>query len=193
MNEPESIRRSPELMDRTETALLVIDVQQRLLSAQPKAQRVVWNVGRLLRGAKALGVTTAATEQVPEKLGATDESLQPHLGSVYQKSSFSAAECTALLDEWRREGKRHVLIAGIETHVCVLQSALDLMAEGFEVKIAADAVGSRFAHDHKVALRRLESSGVIVTTTEAALFEWCGTSSDDAFRTISALAKETLD
>jgi nicotinamidase-related amidase len=83
-----------------------------------------------------------------------------------------------------------VLVCGIETHVCILQTALDLAAAGFEPYVAVDAVGARQTVDHETALRRMESAGVILTTTETAMFEWCRTAEAPEFKTISALAKE---
>ena len=187
----ENLRRSPELMNRANSALLVVDLQERLLGAQPNRSQILWNSRRLLEGAAALEVSSAATEQVPEKLGATEALLQPFLQEVLPKQAFSSATCENLLDQWHSKRRQHIVIAGIETHVCVLQTALDLIAEGFLPKVVVDAVGSRYEQDHEVALRRLESSGILLTTTEAVLFEWCETSADPAFKTISKLAKET--
>lgn len=188
-----TLNRSPELMSRGETALLVVDLQTRLLPVQMRAKEIVFNTRRLLDGAAALEVYSSATEQVPDKLGPTVDQLTERLsGRILTKKAFSSAQSEALLDEYRQRGIRHIVLAGIETHVCIEQTALDLVAFGFEPKIAVDAVGSRFLVDHEVALRRLEAAGVILTTTEAILFEWCETSEDAAFRTISTLAKETL-
>lgn len=186
------LTRSPDLMCRDDSALLVIDLQQRLLTAQPNAARIVWNTRRLIDGAKALGVRTAVTEQVPEKLGPTAAELAERLPPPIAKQAFSAGVCEELLGEWHGAGVRHVVLAGIETHVCVAQTALDLLSAGFQPRIAVDAVGSRFAIDHETAVRRLDASGVSLTTAEAALFELCETAEDPAFRDISALAKETL-
>lgn len=178
-------------MNRDDTALVVVDVQEKLLTAQPDAKRIVWNCRRLLDAASALGVPADATVQAPEKLGPLAADLAERLASARPKSAFSAAGIEPMLLAWRGAGIRHVLLAGVETHVCVAQTAIDLHAVGFEVKLAIDAVGSRFRCDHDTALRRLESSGVLLTTTEAAMFEWCVTAEDPAFRIISGLAKET--
>ncbi len=183
--------RSPLLMSRDETALVVIDVQARLLTAQPAGPTIVWNTRRLLDGAKALGITAAVTEQVPEKLGATVSELAERLPEPIAKQDFSAGACEGLVTELREAGARHVVLVGIETHVCVAQTAMDLLSAGFEPLVPVDAVGSRFAIDHETSLRRLEGSGVTLTTTEAVLFEWCETAADPAFKAISALAKET--
>lgn len=182
--------RSPTLMSRDTTAVLVVDLQQRLLSAQPEANTIVWNARRLLDGAKALGIATAATEQVPAKLGPTTSDLAERLPPPIAKLAFSAGACEDLIAGWHSAGMRHLVVAGIETHVCVAQTALDLLAAGFEPVVAVDAVGSRFSIDHKIALQRLEASAVILSTTEAILFEWCETAADPAFKAISALVKE---
>lgn len=187
----ERLTRSPDLMCRDDTALLVIDLQERLMAAQPNAEPIVWNTRRLIDGAASLGMLVCVTEQVPEKLGPTIPELAERLPEPFTKTAFSAAACEELFNAWREAGVRHVVIAGIETHVCVAQTALDLVAAGFEPKVAVDAVGSRFAIDHETALRRLDSAGVGLTTTEAALFEWCETADDPAFKAISALAKES--
>lgn len=193
MNNPDEQRltRSPRLMHRDETALLVVDLQERLVAVQPDRVRIVWNTRRLLDAAADLGVVAHATEQVPDKLGSTVEPLLERLAAPVAKEAFSAAACGELLDVWRDKNVRHVVIAGIETHVCVAQTAMDLVAEGFEPHVVVDAVGSRYPHDHEIALRRLDASGVNLTTTEAVMFEWCETAADGAFRAISSLAKET--
>ncbi|TWT42764.1 isochorismatase family protein [Botrimarina hoheduenensis] len=185
--------RSPDLMNRNDTVLLVIDVQERLLAVQPEAGRIIWNCRRLLDAAQPLGVTVAARVQAPEKLGPLATPLAERCPEPIGKTSFSAADITLQLDAWRDAGVRHVLLVGIETHVCIAQTAIDLISRGFDAKVAVDAVGSRHEEDHTVALRRMESSGVMLTTTEAVLFEWCVNAQDPAFRSISALAKETLD
>jgi nicotinamidase-related amidase len=188
----DSTTRSPLLLNRDDTLLMVVDMQQRLLGALPAASRIVWNTSRLVRGAKLLGVEVVATEQVPDKLGPTLPELAQHLGDIPSKHRFSCWECHDRLAEQLAAGRRKVLLAGIETHVCVLQTALDMLAAGFAVYVAVDAVGSRFDIDRDVALRRMESSGVTLTTTEATLMEWCTTAADAKFREISGLLKESI-
>ena len=183
--------RSPDLMNREDSALLVIDVQQRLLPVIPENSRLVWNIGRLLRGAEALGVRIAGTEQYPEKLGPTVPELAQHLNAPPSKAAFSCAECRELFAAWRDDNRHRILVCGIETHVCVQQTVLDLLGAGFAVYVAVDAVGSRFKADRDVALRRMETSGATLTTVEAALFEWCEVAGTPEFKTISRLAKES--
>jgi isochorismate hydrolase len=116
--------------------------------------------------------------------------LASKLGAPRAKLAFSCGACGEIFAEWRSAGIERVLVAGIETHVCVQQTALDLLAAGYQVYVAADAMGARGTLDHEMALRRMDSAGATITTTEAALFEWCGAAGTDAFRQISALAKE---
>jgi nicotinamidase-related amidase len=188
-----SLPKSPELMRPADTGLLVVDVQERLLTVQPDAARIVWNIRRLLDGAKILGVRVACTEQYPEKLGHTPLELAERLSEkALSKLTFSCGACGEIFDTWQADGIHRVLVCGIETHVCVQQTVLDLLAAGFQVLVAADAVGARHAIDHDVALRRMEASGALLTTTEAALFEWCHAAGTPEFKEISKLAKEEL-
>ncbi len=190
MNENEIALRSPELMSRHDTALLVIDVQIKLLQAMAPPATLVWNIGRLIDGARILGIPVEATEQYPKGLGATTEVLAKRLGQIPSKVMFSCRECQGLFEKWRDRGIYKILAVGIETHVCVQQTALDLLAAGFQVYVAVDAVDSRFAVDRETALRRMELSGVTLTTTEAALFEWCESAGRPEFKQISALVRE---
>jgi nicotinamidase-related amidase len=183
--------RSPELMSPNETGLLVVDVQQKLLEVIPRRDEVVWNIRRLLDAAAVLGVATAATEQYPDKLSATVPELKERLGRIPDKLSFSACACSSIFDGWRADGLYRVLVTGVETHVCVMQTALDLAADGWRVYVAIDAVAARRPVDHDAALRRMETAGVVLTSTEAAMFEWCRVAGTPEFRKISALAKET--
>jgi nicotinamidase-related amidase len=183
--------RNPDSMRAADTALLVVDVQERLVPAIPHSPQIIWNCRRLLGGARVLGIKAALTEQNPEKLGRTVAELSGvHNGAVYSKMAFSAGDCGELFAAWRETGIERVLVCGIETHVCVAQTALDLLSAGYQTFVAADAVGSRAMHDHEFALRRLESNGATITTVEAALFEWCARAGTPEFRQLSALVKE---
>lgn len=191
MSEPNRLPRSPELMSRTDSALLVVDVQEKLIPLIANNDRIVWNIGRLLDGAKTLGVRIAATEQYPRGLGPTVKTFADRLGSVSEKLTFSCGGCPELFDELRQAGIFKILVVGIEAHVCVQQTVLDLLADGFRVYLAVDAVGSRHEVDYATALRRMDSAGATLTTTEAALFEWCDAAGTPEFKQISALVRET--
>jgi nicotinamidase-related amidase len=178
-------------MRAVDTVLLAVDMQERLLAVIPQAARIMWNCRRLVDGAKTLGVRTLVTEQNPEKLGRTAATLAERIGAApFAKLDFSCGACGEAFADWEAQGIERVLVCGIETHVCVQQTALDLLSAGYRVYVAADAVGARNDLDHEIALRRMESSGAVITTTEAALFEWCERAGTDEFRAISALAKE---
>lgn len=186
-----SLPRSPELMSADDTGLLVVDVQGKLITLVPGHKRIIWNLRRLCDGADALGVAKAATEQYPQGLGPTVPELAAKFTNIPSKTSFSCGECGDLFRGWSDRGIRKILLGGIEAHVCVQQTAFDLLTHGFRVYLAVDAVGSRFEVDYTTALRRMESAGVTMTTTEAAMFEWCGRSGTPQFKQISALVKET--
>jgi nicotinamidase-related amidase len=178
-------------MNREDTALLVVDAQEKLLAIVPPRARLEWNIRRLMDAGRILSVPMAATEQYPEKLGFIPSELRKHLGDVPSKLHFSACACGEIFDRWKRDSRFRVLVCGIETHVCVMQTALDLAAAGFEPYVAVDAVGARHAVDHETALRRMETSGIVLTTTETAMFEWCRAAGTPEFKQISALAKES--
>src|SRR6476646_5087847 len=190
MSDVRSLPRSPELMNRDDAALLVVDMQAKLLPLIPRHARLIWNIRRLIDGAKLLGVPIAATAQHPQGLGPTTPELAGLLGNIPAKTAFSCAECAEIFTAWRDRGIWKILVCGIETHVCVGQTVHDLLGEGFRVYVAADAVGARGQIDHEIALRRMDSAGATLTTTEAALFEWCGRAGSPAFKKISQLVRE---
>jgi len=184
------LARSPELMNRDDAALVVVDMQAKLLPLIPGHQRLIWNVRRLIDGAKVLSVPIGATEQYPQGLGPTQPELAQRLGAIPAKLAFSSCECGEIFTAWRDKGIWKILVCGIETHVCVGQTVHDLLGEGFRVYVAVDAVGARGPIDHDIALRRMDSAGATLTTTEAALFEWCGRAGSPEFKQISQLVRE---
>ena len=185
------LQRSHELLSRNDSRLLVIDLQERLVPAIDRGDQVVANTVKLVKAADILGVAVSVTEQYPKGLGSTVESLAGLLPERTEKIEFS---CLNSLD-WSCEGsdpeaRFKVVIAGVEAHVCVQQTVLDLLAHGFRVFVVADAVGSRSAGDRDIALQRMSLSGAVITTTEAVLFEWCERAGSDEFKAISRLVKD---
>ncbi len=185
------LHRSPELMTAAQTALLVVDVQQKLMPLIPGSARIIWNLRRLIDGAQVFGMRVLATEQYPQGLGPTVPELAPRLAPIPAKQSFSCAGCPEVMAALQEHKLCKVLVAGIETHVCVQQTVLDLLSAGFRVYLAVDATGSRYEIDYQTALRRMDSAGAILTTTESAMFEWCEVSGTPEFKKISALIRET--
>lgn len=182
--------RSNQLMNASNSALLVIDVQEKLIPLIFKHRQVVWNIGRLLDAAQLLGVRTFATEQYPKGLGHTIAELRERLGETPEKSMFSCRECAGLFAPLLAEGIDNLLLVGIEAHVCVQQTALDLLAQGFNVFLAIDAIGSRFELDYTTAIERMKACGAIATTTESAMFEWCETAGHPQFKQLSQLVRQ---
>jgi nicotinamidase-related amidase len=187
---PPSIARSPELMSAADTVLLVVDVQAKLMPLIAGSARILWNLRRLVDGAEALNVRVLATEQYPQGLGHTVPELAARLGEIPAKSTFSCTGCEPFAKSLADSGASKVLVSGIEAHVCVQQTVLDLLASGYRVFVPVDAVGSRYAIDFDTGLRRMESAGATLTTTESALFEWCQQSGTPEFKKISALVRQ---
>jgi hypothetical protein len=152
----------------------------------------VWNVRRLIDGAKILGIPVVANEQYPKRLGPTVPELADRLGPTQSKLTFSCGGCPTIFEDLDKRGISKILVCGMEAHVCVQQSVLDLLAAGWRVYVAADAVGSRFEVDYRTALGRMDSAGATLTTTEAALFEWCDVAGTPEFKRISQLAREEM-
>lgn len=177
-------------MSAGDTALLVVDVQEKLVPAIADYARVVWNIRRLIDGAKILGLPVVATEQYPQGLGSTVPELAERLGKIPSKLTFSCGGCPEIFEKLQSQGIHKLLVCGIEAHVCVQQTVLDLLAERWRVYVAVDAVGSRNQLDYRTALGRMDSSGAVLTTTEAALFEWCELAGTPQFKQISRLVQE---
>ena len=177
-----------------ETSLLVIiDIQERLLPAILQQQQVLFNARRLLEAASVLGVPVVVTEQYPQGLGKTVKELLPLIPAgtaVLPKKSFSIYDDESIRAEIEKHRRFQVILCGVEAHVCVQQSAFDLLGAGKEVHIVVDAIGSRFAENRDIALRRFEFSGIVLTSTESLLFEWCRSAEHPQFKMFSRLAKE---
>ena len=185
------VLRSPELLEPTGSRLLIVDVQEKLLPAIPESRRLIANCSRLIRAAAIFDVAVSATEQYPKGLGHTVKPLSDLLPPAIEKTTFSSVP---VLDWCRADpveiAPHTVVVAGIEAHVCVLQTVFDLIARGFRVSVVADAIASRHLQDETIALQRMLSGGAVITTLESVLFEWCQRSGTPEFKKISALVKE---
>ena len=177
--------RSPEALTPATSRLLVIDLQDRLVPHIAGHAAVTTRAAALIRGAVASGVPVSVSEQYPRGLGRTvpevTDALAEDVPPAAEKLRFSAAEVFA---RGNGDDRFRSVLCGIETHICVAQTALDLLAAGDRVTVVADAVGSRRDLDHRVALDRLRDAGATVTTTEAVLFEWCETAEHPAFAAV---------
>ncbi len=182
--------RSPDRLDASRCGLFVIDVQTKLVPLIRSADNVVRQIHRLLTAAKLLGIPCAATVQYPQGLGPLVPSLSEVFPNPEPKQDFSAAVCRGWLDDWSNSGRDQIVISGIETHVCVLQTVLDLIAEGQRPYVVAEAVAARHGRDHETAIDRMRDAGATIVTVEAVLFEWLGTSDRPEFKAISRLVKD---
>lgn len=182
--------RHPDLLSRHSSRLLVVDVQARILPRIHDGEALVQTCRRLIQGAGILGVPVFATEQYPKGLGETVPALAELLPSRPEKLRFSSFECL----NWGTAGEQaddrfQIVVTGIEAHVCVLQTVLDLLTAGYGVFVPADAVSSRRASDAQVALDRMASAGATIVTSESVLFEWCEEAGTPEFKQISQLVK----
>ena len=178
-------------LQRDRSCLLIIDVQERLAPVMSDPRRVLQNCGLLMRAARRLAIPTLVTEQYPKGLGPTMVDLRPYLPEegALPKLSFSAAADQAILARLRGLGRDQVVIAGIETHICVLQTALDLQSRGFQPMVVADACGSRRVESEQMAWSRLRQCGVQLLSFEMAVFEWLGEAGTPEFKELSGLVK----
>jgi nicotinamidase-related amidase len=177
-------------------ALLVIDVQERLTAAMPTdvLPMILRNIRILIESARQLDIPTLVSEQYPKGLGPTVESIRsalPNGSSPIPKRSFSCCGEAAFQPVFQQLGSRQdIILCGMETHVCVLQTALDLRKMGFNVYIAADAVSSRTKFNWRTGLELMQQAGAIIGSTETFAFGLLGTAGTDQFKAISRLVKE---
>ena len=185
-----NVLRSPELLHRSSSRLLLVDVQEKLIATlEESTQAKLLEACRFLsEGARIMGIPVIATEQYPQGLGPTVSSLIEFTNSRPEKKRFSAVECTGL-PAATDDDRFQVVVAGLETHVCVLQTVLDLLASGYQTYVAIDAVAGRRSNDHDVALQRMANSGAVITTAESVLFEWCESAESPEFKPLSSLVK----
>ncbi len=179
-------------MSAGDTGLLVIDVQEKLVPFIHNKEVLVRNIAFLIDAARLLSVPVQATEQYPKGLGSTIAELAKRLPERSDKVAFSCCAIPSVADGLHRAARTKVVLAGIETHVCVLHTALDLLAQDSRVYIPVDAVGARYPLDHEYALRRLERAGATLTTAETCLFEWLGGADHPQFKLASKMVQERM-
>jgi nicotinamidase-related amidase len=184
----------PMVLGREHTALVVIDVQERLFPAMDSDHReeVMRNLKVLAATAQRLQLPTLATEQYPKGLGHTLPEMKAALPTgltPIEKVAFSCWGVEAFRSRLTASGARQVLLGGIEAHVCVLMSALDLLAAGYGVHIVADAVTSRTQANWRLAMAQLRQAGAVVTTTETVLFQLLRQADSDDFRELARLIR----
>ncbi len=176
-------------LDRDRAALVVIDVQEAFREAVPGFDEIARATAALVRGADAVGMPVVITEQYPKGLGKTVPEVAgalPKAAKPLDKLSFSASEA----EGFDLDGRDQALVCGVEAHVCVNQTVLDLLADGVEVHVAVDAVGSRFERDRRVGIEKAERAGAVITSVETALFELVGRAGTEEFKRVQRLVLE---
>ena len=182
----------PKILDREKTALVVVDMQEAFRAVVSDFPLIASRISVAVRGFQVLNLPVIITEQYPKGLGRTAEeilfSLPPDF-EIVEKTAFSSCGAAGFQEKLRGAGASQIVLCGLETHVCVNQTAHDLLAEGFEVHLLSDAVASRFPQDKEAGLRKMLDSGVTPATVEMALFELLRDSKHEQFKEIQALIK----
>ncbi len=180
------------IADEQKSVLVIVDVQERLVAAMPKGvcERVVEQITTLLTAANTLSVPVVVTEQYPKGLGNTVIELKsklPNDAKTIEKTRFSSNRTADFTLAIENSGRQQVILVGMETHICILQTALDLQEQGYQVFVVEDAVSSRSKSNQYNALQRLRHAGVIITNLESMIFEWLGDSKHPEFSTLAQL------
>ena len=182
-----------EIILEEETLLLILDLQEKLISNIKGNQLLIFNIKKLIESCNLLNVRIAFTEQNPLKLGKTlDTILENREYPVFEKMEFSCSKNQSFVDYINEYNFKNIIICGIESHICVLQTSIELLAKGFNILIPKDAIGSRNEIDNDTAFLRLILSGAIASTTESLICELCKTSSRKEFRDISKILKKSF-
>ena len=189
----EEFKTHDSLAKPQDCALLVIDVQEKLINSIAKGQEVIANIAALIKIARLFQVPIVVTEQ--EKLGPTVAVLKGLLeqGECYEpisKQSFSCCRNGPFREGLEKTHRKHLLITGIEAHICVSQTALDLLANDYLVQVIADAASSHAPEDHKTAIDRLASAGAIISSSEALIFELTAIAQTPLFKQVLDIVKE---
>lgn len=179
------------MLSRTAAVLILIDFQGKLAQVMVDKEDLFANNIKLIQGFKALNLPIMVTEQMPEKLGPTIPQLMQELGGVQPiaKETFSCWADASFHDHLESLTRRHVVLTGIECHICVYQTALDLMSNGYTVHLVTDAVSSRTPENREVGIQAIKSAGAQITSTEMVLFELLRTAADPKAKDIFKIVK----
>lgn len=179
------------LIRANDSALVVIDMQERLVPAMQAPARTIRNTRLLLNAAAKTGVPVLLTEQYPQGLGRTIPEIRQAAGDslILPKMHFSCMEDPAFSEAFRGLGRRQAILTGMEAHICVVQTAASLVEDGFEVFVVSDATASRTIESEQACLARLSAAGLSIVTTEMVIFEWLGQAGTQAFKEMLPLIK----
>ena len=189
----ENIYNNSKLIIEDKTLLLILDMQEKLINNIKGNQLLIFNIKKLIDTCNLLNVNIAITEQNPLKLGKTLESIiENKKYPIFEKMEFSCSKNKSFIDYVRKYNFRNIIVCGIESHICILQTSIELLEKGLNILIPRDAIGSRNELDNDTAFLRLILSGVVPTTTESIICELCKTSNRKEFREISKILKNSF-
>jgi nicotinamidase-related amidase len=179
------------MLNIDKTALVIIDVQEKLSRVMYEKEKLFENLQKLIKGIQILGIPIMVTEQNPNGLGSTVPEIAPLLTETKPITKFSFSCCgeEPFIREIERLNRKQILLAGIETHVCVYQTAVDLIEAGYEVHTVVDCVSSRTTENKNLALDKMQSEGARITSVEIALFELLRTAANPKFKDLSKIVK----
>lgn len=176
---------------RNKAGLVVVDIQERLLPAIHERERVVANAARLVKGAAIMRLPIFVTEHYRKGIGPTAPEVAaavPDFAPI-EKITFNSCDTEGFVDALEAKGVRDIVLCGIEAHVCVTQTCLGLLAQGFNVYVATDAISSRTPENHQIAVGRMRDAGAVIASTEMMLFELLGCGGTDEFKQILSLVR----
>tara|TARA_Y100001968_G_C19452242_1_gene769499 strand:- start:3969 stop:4532 length:564 start_codon:yes stop_codon:yes gene_type:complete len=180
-------------LSETDSLLLVVDMQEKLLKSIQQKEKLIFNIKKLVEVSNILKIKIIYTEQNPDKLGITIKQVRDEDDSlIFKKMSFSCCGAKGFVEFLKNQTINTVVMCGIESHVCVQQTAIELNSLGYNVVIPIDAISSRKEGDNKIAIRRMENSSCTITSTEASIFEWCKTADRIEFKKISEIIKQSI-
>lgn len=182
----------PKILDLNKSALVIVDVQEIFRSVISDFPIIATKVSTVARGFQILELPIFITEQYPKGLGKTAEEILINFSAdfeIFEKTTFSSCGSKTFLEKVQEKNVSQVVLCGLETHICVNQTAHSFLNRGFEVHLLTDAVGSRFTNDKETALKKMQSSGVVLSTIEMALFELLKDAKHEQFKEIQSLIK----
>ena len=178
------------MFNTNDTTIICIDIQEKLVNMLKEGSMIAQNAVKLMKTAFILDVDTIITEQYPKGLGSTIKEIKTVKDFLtVEKTTFSAIETSEFKEQFQKLNNKKVLIFGIETHICVLQSVIDLIKTGYDVFVVEDCSGSRKVNDHKTALKLMEQYGAKIITLEIALFNFLKSSKHPKFKEVQQLIK----
>ena len=183
-------RRASLLVDAKDSIFVVVDVQEKLLKAMPSGVqgRIVEQINKLLMASNSLSIPAIITEQYPAGLGRTSSDLMIVDDTVIiEKTSFSCVQEANFSKQLEASERKQIILTGMESHICVLQTAFDLQTQGYQVYVVEDAISSRSKANQYNALQRLRNAGIVVTNVESVIFEWLGDAKHPEFKKLAKL------